>query len=145
VTTSVTVISARPDISTLDVPMDAWTEPFWAAAAAEKFLLPRCGSCQHFRWPPGPFCPVCHSQHVEWCSAGEGRVYSFTLVRGATTDASGQAQIFAPALIEFSAAGGVRIPAAIVDSPIDSICIGAAVAVNWSQAANAVVPVFRIV
>ena len=49
-----------------------------------------------------------------------------------------------PGLVEFREAGGIRIPAAIVDSPLDSIRIGAPLKVEWSSAVNGKVPVFRI-
>lgn len=135
-------ISAHPNLNALDVPMDAWTQPFWAGTAEGKLLLPRCGACSRFRWPPGPFCPNCHSQNVEWVPSGTGRVYSFTIVRSASTPNGTQA--FVPALIEFADADGMRLPAAIVDTVLESIRIGAALELSWSRAANATVPVFRI-
>jgi len=131
-------ISSRPDLGSLEVPIDAWTAPFWTAAAEGKLLLPRCGACARFRWPPGPFCPHCHSQNVEWTPSGSGRVYSFTVVH------SRPGQVVVPALIEFPEAQGVRLPAAIVDTALASVHIGAAVELDWSQAVNAAVPVFRV-
>ena len=133
-------ITARPDLSALEVPIDAWTEPFWQATAEGALRLPRCGACEKFRWPPGPFCPACHSQSVEWMPAGEARVYSFALVPAGVD----KQDLVAPALIEFAAAPGVRLPAAIVETPVAAICIGAVARMELSPARNAMVPVFRI-
>lgn len=130
-------LSCAPEISALEIPMDAWTQPFWEATADHRLMFPACGDCATVRWPPGPFCPACQSQRVAWRPAGAGRVYSFTVVRGPS-------RIQVPALIEFPDAGGVRLLAAIVDTPLDAIRIGRGVELGWSRAANATVPVFSI-
>ena len=135
--------SAHPDLSNLDIPIDSWTKPFWEAAALQQLVMPRCGDCQQFRWPPGPFCPACRSQHVEWLPAGAGQIYSFTIVHAKRTDASPSQQLV-PALIEFPQAGGMRLLAAVVDTPLSAIRIGAQVKPHWSQAVNAMVPVFKV-
>jgi uncharacterized protein len=131
-----------PRLDDLEVPMDSWTLPFWEATAVRRLLMPRCADCGRFRWPPGPFCPACQSQLVEWCPAGEGRVSSFTIIRQAADGEKPRALV--PALIEFPDAGGIRLLAPIVDTPLKSLCIGAKVVLGWSQAANATLPVFRV-
>jgi uncharacterized OB-fold protein len=135
-------VSSAPDIGELEIPMDAWTQPFWDAAADERLVLPRCGECKHFRWPPGPFCPDCQSQSIEWMPSGLGRIYSFTIIRD--PKAKGTHPVHVPALIEFPDAPGVRLLAAIVDTPLNAIRIGTTVSLGWSSAANARVPVFHI-
>ena len=59
-------VTSAPDIRGLEVPTDAWTQPFWDAAAQGHLRFPRCAECGRFRWPPGPFCPACQSQAVQW-------------------------------------------------------------------------------
>jgi uncharacterized protein len=122
--------------------MDAWTAPFWAATAERKLLLSRCGACLRFRWPPGPFCPTCHSQQLDWVPAGAARVFSYTLVR--SVGANGEQRLIVPALIEFPECDGLRLPAAIVDTPEHAIGIGAPLLLAWSQARSAAVPVFIV-
>ena len=139
-----TEISTAPDTRALEIPMDAWTEPFWAAAEKGALALPRCGACGQFRWPPGPFCPSCQSQQLEWVPAGIGQVFSFTVVREKSGVEGGADRIHIPALIEFPQSGGVRLLAAIVDAAPDDVRIGARVAVKWIKAANAMVPVFYL-
>lgn len=129
-------MSRAPDIAKLEIPVDAWTQPFWDATAERQLMLPACADCTTVRWPPGPFCPNCQSQNVQWRPAGAGRIYSFTVVRG-------DVNTHVPALVEFPDAGGVRLLAAIVDTPINSIEIGREVVTDWIAAANATVPVFR--
>jgi uncharacterized OB-fold protein len=138
------VVSIAPDVSALEVPMDAWTQPFWDGTAEKKLLLPRCSSCHRFRWPPGPFCPHCQSQLTDWVPAGVARLYSFTIVRDQRAKDAAEPPPRVPALIEFPEADGVRLVAAIVNTPLENIRIGAEVTLGWSQAANASVPVFSI-
>ena len=61
-----------------------WPEmsPFWAAAAAGTFLMPKCGDCGKFHWHPRAVCPFCRAQHIEWIeSPGLGTIYSFSIAR----------------------------------------------------------------
>lgn len=136
------IISARPDIGAQEIAMDAWTQPFWQAAEQGKLLLPGCGDCGRFRWPPGPFCPHCQSQHTVWRGPGPARLYSYTLVR---PSGEPDGPWLAPGLVEFPEADGVRLLAAVVDTPLAAIRIGAAMETDWSRAANASLPVFRVV
>jgi uncharacterized OB-fold protein len=136
--------SIAPDIGQFEIPIDRSTEPFWAGTARHALLLPRCGDCGRFRWPPGPFCPTCQSQAVDWVPAGPGRVYSFTVVEESSVDGSAGKRTHIPALIEFPDAGHVRLLAAMVGANPASLCIGASVRVDWVSAANATVPVFGL-
>jgi uncharacterized OB-fold protein len=135
-------ICSAPDLSALEIPIDSWTKPFWDGAAEGKLLAPRCAACHHYRWPPGPFCPHCQSQLTEWVPSGSGRIYSFTIIRD--QQGSDRPSIHVPALIEFPQSDGIRLLAAIVDTPLTAIQIGAEATVGWSRAANAMVPVFRV-
>jgi uncharacterized OB-fold protein len=135
--------SITPDVSALEIPTDAWTQPFWDAAAAERLIVPHCAACGTFRWPPGPFCPECSAQAVTWVDAGPARIYSYTIAPRVAPD--GQTQVAVPALIEFPQAGGLRLIAAIVDTPIAAIKVGARVRPGFSQAANGKVPVFTVI
>ena len=134
--------SVRPDVSALTVPMDAWSQPFWDAAAEHRLVMPHCQDCGRFRWPAGPFCPNCRSQRLAWVPPGTARIYSFTLLPVAS-GGDEPPRLRCPALVEFDDAEGVRLVTSIVDSPIADIQIGAAVEVDWIAAANATAPVFR--
>jgi uncharacterized OB-fold protein len=138
-------ISIVPDISTLEIPSDAWTQPFWDATAQERIVMPHCAACGTYRWPPGPFCPRCSSQQVEWTDAGQGVVYSYTVIPGRDGATGAKSGAVVPALIEFPEAGGMRLLAAIVDTALADIAVGARVRAGFSQAVNGKVPVFRII
>lgn len=135
--------SVRPNCSELEIPIDRWSQPFWEAAAMHRLLMPRCGKCGRFRWPACSFCAACQSQKIEWVSPGPGHIYSFVFV----PDSHGEGEpphIMVPALIEFDGAKGIRLISSIVDTPIELIRVGADVTLDWMEAANATMPVFRI-
>jgi uncharacterized OB-fold protein len=136
--------SMAPDLSTLEVPWDIWGEPFWRATAERQLLMPSCEACGTFRWPPGPFCAKCQSQKVAWQAPGQGRIYSFTVLPAAAAEKDAPPQYRVPVLVEFDQAPGVRLVSALIDAPLKNIAIGAAVEVDWLAAANATVPVFRL-
>ena len=137
-----TDITSRPDIAQFSIPKDQWTEPFWQATARGELSLPRCAPCGTHRWPPGPFCPECRSQKVEWVPAGPAILYSFTVVRQPAPD--GEMKVIAPSLVEFPEAGGVRIVAAIIDTSIDAIAIGSPLTLGWHKNGDDNIPVFSI-
>jgi len=58
------------------------TKPFWDAAAAGRFVLPRCRLCRRTHWYPRGFCPHCLSTTLDWEeSSGDGEIHSFSVNR----------------------------------------------------------------
>ncbi|MFK4529308.1 putative OB-fold protein [Bradyrhizobium japonicum] len=58
------------------------TKPFWDAASAGRFVLPRCRQCHKTHWYPRGVCPHCLSSELAWEeSRGEGEIYSFSVNR----------------------------------------------------------------
>jgi uncharacterized OB-fold protein len=138
------VRSITPDVSTVEIPIDAWSRPFWEATAAQQLLLPRCSGCGLFRWPAGPFCPRCHAQTVQWLDPGQGRIYSFTVLPTRRDGGDTQPLYRIPVLVEFDAAPGVRLVSSLIDADPALVEIGMPVEPHWLAAANATVPVFRL-
>lgn len=138
-------VSGRPDVSGLEAPVDAWTQPFWDAARDHRLMFPSCAACGRFRWPPGPFCPACHAQSVIWADAGEGFVFSYTIIPGKPQSDGAASPVLVPALIAFPDAGDVRLIAAVIDADVADIRIDAKVAPVWVEAVGAVFPMFRLV
>ncbi len=136
--------SITPDLSAMDVPMDAWSEPYWHNAAQHRLVLPKCGACGTFRWPAGPFCAACLSQAVEWVAPGQGSIYSFTILAVASADKDAPPLFRIPALVTFEHAPGVRLVSALIDAVVEDVAIDAPVDIAWLAAANTTVPVFRL-
>jgi uncharacterized OB-fold protein len=95
--------------------------PFFAAAAAGRFLLKRCLDCGETHFYPRAHCPFCLSANTEWRDAsGRGEIYSFTILRRAPIP-------FAAAYVAL--AEGPRILTNLVDCDFDTLAIGQAVRV----------------
>lgn len=138
-----TARSIIPDFSGLEIPTDAWSAPFWEAAADRRLVMPRCRACGTFRWPAGPFCPKCHAQPVDWRPPGVARIYSYTVLPAPGPDGEPpRARI--PVLAEFDDAPGVRLVSVLIDAPVEAVAVGARLDVDWLPAANAKAPVFRL-
>ena len=62
------------------------SRPFWEAARRHELQLQRCGACGEFIYYPRDRCPHCFSDQLEWEPvSGRGKVYSYTVVRRAST------------------------------------------------------------
>ncbi|WP_369223384.1 Zn-ribbon domain-containing OB-fold protein [Streptomyces sp. R39] len=60
---------------------DAFTRPYWEAAAEGRLLLRRCGSCGRAHHYPREFCPHCWSEDVSWeRAAGRATLYTWSVV-----------------------------------------------------------------
>jgi uncharacterized OB-fold protein len=59
-------------------------EPFYKALGEKRFVLPYCRDCDKAHLPPGPVCPFCFSERIEWKPAsGRGRISTWTVVHKA--------------------------------------------------------------
>jgi uncharacterized OB-fold protein len=68
------------------------SRPFWDAARHHELKLQRCAACRHFMYYPRERCPACFSDRLEWERvSGRGKVYSYTVVRRASSRAFGDA------------------------------------------------------
>ena len=108
------------------------TEPFWAAAADGRLVLPRCDACATVIWYPRALCPACGSQSVTWFEAsGTGTVYSCTVTRrgeGGWRDAVP----YVLAYVELDE--GPRVLTNVVGCDPDEVHIGQAVTAVFERA-----------
>src|SRR5208337_1493634 len=62
------------------------SRPFWEAARRHELTLQRCGACRAFIYYPRDRCSKCFSDQLAWERvSGRGKVYSFTVVRPASS------------------------------------------------------------
>jgi uncharacterized protein len=58
--------------------------PFWQGCREHRLLLPTCRACGKAHLPPGPVCPFCFADDIEWRPAcGRGRISTWTRVHKA--------------------------------------------------------------
>jgi uncharacterized OB-fold protein len=123
---------------------DAWTEPFWTAAADHRLVLPRCVACGTFRMPPGPFCFRCRASDVDWVDHdGRGALYSYTVVRHAVIPDVRDALPVVAGVVDLPGTG-CRLVASVVDCDPGDVRIGMPLELVWYDVrAGTSVPCFR--
>ncbi len=139
------LLAKRPPRAFFTLSTDAWTKPFWDAAAEHRLVAPRCVDCGHFRLPPTPFCPQCRSQKIDWVTlSGRGTVYSYTVVARAVLPDMEANLPYVPAIVELEGAGGARLISNVVDVPVEAVRVGSAVRVVWDDEGGPTVPRFTL-
>lgn len=127
-------VTKTPPAELFTLVVDQWTQPFWDACREHRLVVPRCADCGTTRFPPGPFCPACQSQRVDWAELpGTGSIYSYTIVSRSLTPQMDASIPYAPAVIELDGADGRRLISCVVDTALDDVQIGARVRVRWED------------
>jgi uncharacterized protein len=123
------------------------TLPFWEAAAEHRLVVPRCTACGTYRMPPAPFCWRCRAQEVEWIDhAGEGTIYSFTVIRHAVIPAMRDALPLIAAVVELDETNNCRVVGNVVDCEPRAVRIGLRAALDWYDVREGTsIPIFRLV
>jgi uncharacterized OB-fold protein len=115
------------------------TAGFWAAARRRTLVRPVCDACGHSFFTPQIACPRCLSEAWSYVpSSGRGVVYSATVVHRAPYP--GFEPPYELAIVDLEE--GWSMLSEIVGGSAPTP-IGAAVAVDWLEAGDVVLPVFR--
>ncbi|WP_406476535.1 Zn-ribbon domain-containing OB-fold protein [Streptomyces sp. NBC_01615] len=86
-----------------DVPeADAFTRPYWDAAAEGRLLLRHCAACDRAHHYPREFCPHCWSEDgVSWRSAsGRATLYTWSVVHRNDLPPFGQRVPYVAAVVD---------------------------------------------
>jgi hypothetical protein len=106
------------------------SRPFWEAAKRHELMLQHCNSCRAFIYYPRDLCPYCMSDQLGWeRMSGHGKVYSYTVVRRASTRSFADAP-YVLAIVELDE--GVRMTTDIVAAP-EAVEIGMPVTVYFDD------------
>jgi uncharacterized OB-fold protein len=109
-------------------------QEFWAGCRRHELLLPFCDACGKPHLPPGPVCPFCFSDRLDWRRAsGRGVVTSWTVVH----------QPWFPAfkaelpynIIQVELAEGPRLTANLVGAANDVLRVGLPVEIVFDDVA----------
>ena len=138
-------LAKRPPPDLFKLATNAWTQPFWDAAAQHRLVVAQCGTCGTCRMPPTPFCPACQSQQIDWKTlSGLGEIYTYTIVDRAILPGMADHLPYVPAVITLEGGGGVRVISNVVDVELADLAIGMPVHVVWDDLREGVaVPRFR--
>ncbi|MGI5436010.1 Zn-ribbon domain-containing OB-fold protein [Streptomyces shenzhenensis] len=117
---------------------DAFTRPYWDAAAGGLLLLRRCAACGRAHHYPREFCPHCWSEDVGWERAcGRATLYTWSVVHRNDLPPFGARTPYVAAVVDL--AEGPRMMTEVVDCAAGALRAGAELAVAFRDG----VPVFR--
>ena len=97
--------------------------PFYDGLKAGELRLPCCADCGRFHAPPGPVCPFCFSDALDWtATSGRGTVSSWVVVH----------KVWFPAfdedipynVVQVELVEGPRLTANVVDVEADALTVG---------------------
>lgn len=122
---------------------DAFTAPYWSAAAEGRLLIRRCGACGRPHHYPREFCPHCWSEDVAWeQSSGRATLYTWSVVHRNDLPPFGERVPYVAAVVDL--AEGPRLMTEVVECPADDLRIGMELGVTFRELTPDVsVPVFR--
>src|ERR1700730_3294115 len=133
-----------PPQSLVGLHPDAWTEPFWLAAAEHRLTCARCAACGTFRMPPTAFCSRCRSQDVAWVElSGRATVFSFTIARHALIPELADFLPYVVAVLDLDGAPGARVLANIIDTEVEDVHVDMPVEVVWEDVEGSPVSIYR--
>jgi uncharacterized OB-fold protein len=113
------------------------TQPFWDALRERKLVLPFCGDCGKPHLPPGPVCPLCFSDRLEWRPAsGRGRISAWTVVHKAWFPAFARDVPYNVVQVELDE--GPRLTASVVGAPNDRLAVGLPVVADFDDVTAAI-------
>ncbi|MFJ2908035.1 Zn-ribbon domain-containing OB-fold protein [Streptomyces sp. NPDC087228] len=114
---------------------DAFTRPYWDAAARGQLLLRRCGACGRAHHYPREFCPHCWSEDVAWERAsGDATLYTWSVVHRNDLPPFGARVPYTAAVVDL--AEGPRMMTEIVECAESALAIGMRLRVAFRQEAG---------
>lgn len=122
-----------------DLPeVDAFTRPYWDAAAEGRLLIRHCACCDRAHHYPREFCPYCWSEDVRWQPAsGHATLYTWSVVHRNDLPPFGARVPYVAAVVDL--AEGPRMMAEVVECEGAALRIGMELEVAFREG----VPVFR--
>ncbi|MFC9246611.1 Zn-ribbon domain-containing OB-fold protein [Streptomyces sp. NPDC057136] len=121
---------------------DAFTRPYWDAAAQGRLLLRRCGACTRAHHYPREFCPRCWSEDVTWERAsGHATLYTWSVVHRNDLPPFGSRVPYTAAVVDL--AEGPRMMTELVDCDASALTIGMPLMVTFRhEEGRESIPVF---
>jgi uncharacterized OB-fold protein len=114
-------------------------QAFYKALGENRFVLPYCADCGKPHLPPGPVCPFCFAEKIEWRPAsGRGRISAWTVVHKAWFPAFAEDIPYNVVQVELEE--GPRLTANVVGASNQTLEIGLAVEIVPGEA----LPRFRV-
>jgi uncharacterized OB-fold protein len=94
---------------------DPLTAEYYAGAARGELLIPRCAACERWVWYPEPECPECGGVPDWTPTSGQGRLFSWAVVRRPFLPAFAEMVPFVTALVALEEDAAIRLVTYVVD------------------------------
>ena len=108
------------------------SEPFYKGLRERKLRLPYCLECGRPHLPPGPVCPTCFSDRLQWRDAsGRGQVSAWTVVHKAWFPAFADDIPYNVVQVELEE--GPRLTANVIDLANQQLRIGLPVVIVFDD------------
>jgi len=122
---------------------DAFTQPFWDAAAEGRLLVRHCADCDRAHHYPREFCPYCWSENGAWRQAsGRATLYTWSVVHRNDLPPFGTRTPYVAAVVDL--AEGPRMMTEVVDCAEPELRVGMTLEAAFRDTgAGFTVPVFR--
>ncbi|MCK9926323.1 OB-fold domain-containing protein [Frankia sp. Mgl5] len=119
------------------------TALWWDAARRGELLVRRCAGCGRAHLYPRPFCPSCWSEEVSWESAaGTATLYTWSEVHANDLPPFGDRVPYLAAIVDLDE--GPRLETTIVDATEAELSVGMRLKVDFADAGDVRIPVFRL-
>jgi uncharacterized OB-fold protein len=117
--------------------------PFWDGCRRHVLTLPWCPACDRAHFPPGPVCPTCFGDRIEWREAsGRGTVSTFVVVHREWLPAFRDDLPYNVVQVELEE--GPRLTANVIGVPNSELRVGLPVEVTFDDVSETVaLPRFR--
>lgn len=124
--------------------IEAETAPWWDAARRGELLVRRCAGCGRAHLYPRPFCPSCWSEDVGWESAaGTATLYTWSEVHANDLPPFAERVPYIAAIVDLDE--GPRLETTIVGATEAELSVGMRLKVDFADAGDVRIPVFRLV
>ncbi|MDQ0934642.1 Zn-ribbon domain-containing OB-fold protein [Streptomyces turgidiscabies] len=126
--------------------VDAFTRPYWDAAAEGRLLVRRCGGCGRAHHYPREFCPHCWSEDVTWETAsGLATLYTWSVVHRNDLPPFGERTPYVAAVVDLDEGPRMmtEVVTEVVTDVVDGVGGGLRVGMELEVAFREGVPIFR--
>jgi uncharacterized OB-fold protein len=108
---------------------------FWQGCREHRLLLPTCHACGKAHLPPGPVCPFCFADSIDWRPAsGRGRISTWTRVHKAWFPTFADEVPYTVVQVELDE--GPRLTSHLLGARDPDIAVGARVEVVFTDVDN---------
>jgi uncharacterized OB-fold protein len=119
---------------------------YFEHCAQRRLAFQRCAACKKLRHPPGPICPACQSDAIEWVDApDDARIYTYTIARHPAHPAAAPVLPYNVVVVDFPSLPGVRLISNVIDARPEQLSVGLPLALVWDEGSNGqLLPRFRL-